>query len=166
MNAADSDNTTESVLGEHLAAIDDLLSRPFPTESYRDAATDAGPSHHVLVLRQSQDFWEDSDGEASRQAYADMESHLEALISALTDRWGEPEAVDLWQYLTASFDGAAAPEPIDMLCQTAVTMQVWRQPEADHWVGLAIGQADKELPLELIAAVGIGAALRPPTLGE
>jgi hypothetical protein len=33
-------------------------------------------------------------------------------------------------------------------------MQVWRHPASGRWLALAIGQGDKELPLELLAAVG------------
>ncbi|WP_157876068.1 hypothetical protein [Peterkaempfera griseoplana] len=47
-----------------------------------------------------------------------------------------------------------------------MTLHVWRRPDADRWIGLAIGQGDKELPFELFAAVGVGEALRPPAPGE
>ncbi|MGW2938058.1 hypothetical protein ACWDA7_41070 [Streptomyces sp. NPDC001156] len=56
---ADSSGTLDCALGEHLSFIDDLLARPFPAESNRDNAAYSGPSHHLLVLRASQDFWDD-----------------------------------------------------------------------------------------------------------
>jgi hypothetical protein len=38
-------------------------------------------------------------------------------------------------------------------------MQVWRLSGGDRWLGLAIGQADRELPIWLIAAVGDASSL-------
>jgi hypothetical protein len=35
-------------------------------------------------------------------------------------------------------------------------MQVWLHPESGRWLALTIGQGDKELPLELLAAVKAG----------
>ncbi|WP_329582574.1 hypothetical protein [Streptomyces sp. NBC_01361] len=51
------------------------------------------------------------------------------------------------------------PEPINSLCEQAGSMQLWLLPEADRWLALTIGQGDKELPLELLAAVGESRAL-------
>jgi hypothetical protein len=166
MTSADSSDTHGSALEEHLSFIDDLLARPFPAESYGDNVAYSGPGHHLLVLRASPDFWDDSDGEASRAADTDLQAHLDALITTLTSRWGEPETVDLWQYLRASFEGISVPEPINSLCQLAGSLQIWQRPEIDRWMGLTIGQGDKELPLELLAAVGRATALRPPAAGK
>ncbi|WP_165914338.1 hypothetical protein [Streptomyces sp. AcE210] len=51
------------------------------------------------------------------------------------------------------------PEPINSLCEQAGSMQLWLLPEADRWLALTIGQGDKELPLELLAAVDESRAL-------
>ncbi|MFI1524601.1 hypothetical protein [Kitasatospora cineracea] len=51
------------------------------------------------------------------------------------------------------------PEPLDYISQQAVSMQVWPLPDSGRWLALAIGQADKELPLILFAAVGRASAL-------
>ncbi|MGE7436101.1 hypothetical protein [Kitasatospora sp. NPDC001175] len=40
-------------------------------------------------------------------------------------------------------------------------MQAWQFRDRGHWLALTIGQWDKELPLELLAAVGRTAALDP-----
>ncbi|MFD9499722.1 hypothetical protein [Streptomyces sp. NPDC060035] len=84
----------------------------------------------------------------------------------LTDRWGEPETVDLWPYLDM---GGPAPEPMGQLCNLAGSMQVWRLPpggrkserngerqggRSERWLGLTVGQADPEFPIWLLAAVG------------
>ncbi|MEU6237655.1 hypothetical protein [Kitasatospora sp. NPDC047058] len=52
-----------------------------------------------------------------------------------------------------------APEPLSFLSMVAGTMQVWKLPPTDRWLALAIGQADPEFPLQLIAAVGEATAL-------
>lgn len=40
------------------------------------------------------------------------------------------------------------------LCGVAGEVRVWRLRGAGRWVGLAIGQADPEWPLQLLVAVG------------
>jgi hypothetical protein len=47
-----------------------------------------------------------------------------------------------------------APEPLNFLCNLAGSMQVWQMPSTGRWLGLTIGQVDRELPLELLVAVG------------
>jgi hypothetical protein len=39
------------------------------------------------------------------------------------------------------------------------SMQVWRPPASGRWIALAIGQADAEWPLQLLAAFGEGSVL-------
>jgi hypothetical protein len=147
--------------------MEDLLAQPFPETNSHDATGCGGPGHHVRVLRASQEFWDDHDGEAAREADADLHAHLDALIAALTARWGEPLVVDLSPYLRAGFEGEAVSEPINFLSQQAGSMQAWPHRDSGRWLGLTVGQADKELPLELLAAVGqtlaldLGASGRP-----
>lgn len=142
-----------------------MLARPFPEENYQDDTTCSGPEHHLLVLRASQDFWEDPDGEAAREAAADLQAHRDALRAVLVARWGEPVTVDLRQYLRAGFEGASVPEPVNSLCQMAGSMKVWLHSQTGRWLALTIGQGDKELPLELLAAVGEATSLRPAAAG-
>ncbi|MEU2738716.1 hypothetical protein ABZ656_25945 [Streptomyces sp. NPDC007095] len=51
------------------------------------------------------------------------------------------------------------PEPLNSLSQHAVGMHAWPHRDRGRWLALAIGQADKELPLELLAVVGQAPAL-------
>ncbi|WP_458248333.1 hypothetical protein [Streptomyces sp. MAI_2237] len=72
------------------------------------------------------------------------------------ERWGTPEAVDLWPYF--AFDDpdstATSRGPLCFLCGVASSMQVWRLPSSELWVGLTIGQADPEWPFQLPAGIG------------
>ncbi|MFD5575345.1 hypothetical protein [Streptomyces cadmiisoli] len=65
-------------------------------------------------------------------------------------------------YLTAGLDGKEVPEPLEYLSQHAMNMRAWPLPDGTHWLGLALGQADKELPLILYAAIGTGPIHQTP----
>ncbi|MEV4177265.1 hypothetical protein [Nonomuraea sp. NPDC049709] len=103
------------------------------------------------VLQASQDFWDDRGEETVEAAEQEIDTAFQKLVAALTARWGSPETVDLEPYLWTE---DPAPEPINELCQISGQMLVWRRPDAGRWVALAIGQADREFPIELLAAVG------------
>lgn len=66
-------------------------------------------------------------------------------------RWGDPGVIDPWPYLE---NGGPAPAPLGELCQLSGTMLVCPQANVGRWVALAVGQADPELPILLLAAVG------------
>ncbi|MFF7364185.1 hypothetical protein [Streptomyces sp. NPDC008125] len=144
---------------EHLSTIDALAVRPFPEAPRTDATGSGGPRHHVRVLQVSRDFWDDDDGQAWVEAEADMMACLDDLAAHLTTRWGHPFFVELGPFLSAALDGESVPEPLDELSQQAVSMRVWPLPGADRWLALAVGQADKELPLILFVAIGHASAL-------
>ncbi|GGU99947.1 hypothetical protein GCM10010182_16340 [Actinomadura cremea] len=127
-------------MDDRLAAIDDLLARPFPE----------GAHGHVHVLHATRDFWDDRGEEVVEAAQAEIDAVHDPLVAALTRRWGEPEPFDLTPYLWAE---DPAPEPIDRLCALTTRMLLWR-PTPARWLGLAVCQADAEFPLELHAAVG------------
>jgi hypothetical protein len=140
---------------ERLALLDRLLALPFREDEPLDDDHSPGPGHHLYVVQASQDFWEDRSEEAVEAAEEEISTAHRALADAVTARWGKPEAVDLWPYLEPTLnDTDPAPEPIGELCQLSGEMLVWRRPEAGRWVALAVGQADREFPIELLAAVG------------
>ncbi|MDA2804151.1 hypothetical protein [Nocardiopsis suaedae] len=151
------------------AIVDDLLALPFPREQVREGDLRGGPGYHVHVLRTGQDFWEDGGEEAVEAAEEEIDTAFQGLVEALTTRWGEPEPVDLTPYLDREsveqpfidpFDRQMpreehpVPEPISQLCMLSSTMLLWRRPESGRWVSLAVGQHDREFPIELLAAVG------------
>ncbi|MFJ5884516.1 hypothetical protein [Kitasatospora cineracea] len=144
---------------EYLSTIDALAVRPFPEAVRADLSGDCGPEHHVCELQASRDFWDDDDGQARAGAEAGLQALLDDLAAHLTARWGEALVVDLGPYLVAGCAGEPVPEPLDHLSQQAASMQVWPLLDSGRWLALAIGQADKELPLVLFAAVGRASAL-------
>ncbi|WP_327174155.1 hypothetical protein OG599_01940 [Streptomyces sp. NBC_01335] len=144
---------------EHLSTIDALVVEPFPEAPCADATGSGGPQHHIRVLQVSRDFWDDDDGRAWVQAEAGLMACLDDLAARLTTRWGDAFVVDLGPFLSAALDGESVPEPLDDLSQQVVSMRVWPLPDGDRWLALAVGQADKELPLILYAAIGRACAL-------
>ncbi|MEU0137952.1 hypothetical protein ABZ172_28540 [Streptomyces sp. NPDC006296] len=157
----DSTGTPPTTTEDRLARIGHVLALPFPTgeESEDSGARSSGPGHHLLILQASQDFWDDRSPETVEPAEQEIESEFSALATALSERWGEPETVDLWPFLERDDDEGTAPEPIGQLSNLAGSMQVWRVPGGTRWLGLAVGQADPEFPIWLLAAVGEAATL-------
>lgn len=149
---------------DQLAVVDSLAALPFPERETRPGrdGTWGGPGHHLAVLRESQDFWDDRGEELVEAAEREVEADRDALAAVLTGRWGEHETVDLWPYLSIDNPdpGFVADEPLRFLCGVAGEMRMWRLPDSDRWVALAIGQADREWPIMLLAAVGRASALR------
>ncbi|MFF3071930.1 hypothetical protein ACFVSN_00810 [Kitasatospora sp. NPDC057904] len=146
-----------------LSIIDELSALPFPEQEGKPEKGDgwSGPGFHVAVLRESRDFWDDRSEEVVEAAEKELEADLDALAAALTARWGSPATVDLWPYL--GFDHPdpefVAPEPLGFLCNLAGSMQLWQPPSSDRWLALAIGQGDRELPFQLLAAIGGASSL-------
>lgn len=91
---------------------------------------------------------------------------LDDLTARLTSRWGHAFAVELGPLLSAALGGESVPEPLDQLSQQAVSMRVWPLPDGDRRLALAVGQADKELPLILFAATGRASALDLDAVGR
>ncbi len=56
-------------------------------------------------------------------------------------------------------DTDEAPEPLASLCRVAGRLQLWQVPSAGRRLGLTIGQADREFPYELLAAVADSSTL-------
>ncbi|WP_051795092.1 hypothetical protein [Streptomyces sp. NRRL S-87] len=164
MQQRETDSTAVGAADGHVATVDDLIARPFPEREVGPGkAKDGrwgGPGYHLAVLRESRDFWDDRSEEVVEAAELELEADLAALVKTMTSRWGHPKVVDLWPYL--GFDDPdpeyAAPQPLLFLCNVAGRMHVWRLPDSDRWIGLTIGQADREYPLQLIAALGVASA--------
>ncbi|MFD4942116.1 hypothetical protein ACFVYE_03440 [Streptomyces sp. NPDC058239] len=148
---------------DQLSVIDSLNALPFPDQEEQQRAGErwSGPGYHLAVLRESQDFWEDRSEEIVDAAEQALEGDLAVLTAVLTDRWGKPETVDLWPYLSVDSPDPdfMAPEPVGFLCCVAGSMQVWRPTAPGRWLALTIGQADPEFPLQLLAAFGEASSL-------
>nr|WP_245656566.1 hypothetical protein [Microtetraspora fusca] len=141
-------------IDDQLGVLDDLLARPFPAEEERHGYGTSAPAYHVRALRLSQDFWDDGL-EVVEAAAVEMEAALEALAARLTEGWGEPETIRLPQQ-----DGELLAE----LSRTCGSVLRWRPRDGGRWVGLAIGQEDREFPIMLLAAAHRGERQgTPPT---
>lgn len=142
----------------HLSIIDSLSALPFPElETSMDQRFGwSGPGYHLAVLHESRDFWDERSPEILVMAESELAANLSALAAVLSERWGGAETVDLWPYLTLDDvePTTVAPEPLDYLSTVANSMQVWRLPEIPRWLGLTIGQSDREFPFQLLVAFG------------
>ncbi|WP_030770756.1 hypothetical protein [Streptomyces sp. NRRL F-2664] len=144
---------------ELLHVVESLHVMPFPQHEEKTADRWSGPGYHVAVLAESRDFWEDRSSEVVEEAEEGIEADRVGLAALLTERWGAPREVDLWPRSGHPDPHFRAPEPMNLLCGLAGSMQVWRPPASDRWIALAVGQADPEFPLHLLAAFGEGSAL-------
>ena len=125
-------------LTAHLTAIDLLRARP---------------GCHVIDLQVSDDFWAD-DGTRRHQSLDDFEAGCQALVLLLTERWGEPEVLDLAGHLELLSAGEHVIPPLDILCGHVPELYLWR---ADgRWTAIGIGQHSPDLPFQLVAATSDG----------
>ncbi|MGW1375530.1 hypothetical protein ACWD6P_14815 [Streptomyces sp. NPDC002446] len=138
-------------LDEQLTTIDALRLRAFPAQRTRLGRVESGPGFHIAGLRVSEDFW-DADLTEVAEAEEEFEAGLTALVRALSLRWGEPESLDLAAHLERTASGLPVPPPLDTLCGFVPRMHGWRVQ--GRWIGVGVGQGDRELPFQLLVAVG------------
>ncbi|MFD8545927.1 hypothetical protein [Streptomyces sp. NPDC059649] len=138
-------------LDEQLTTIDLLRRREFPAQRVRSAPVESGPGFHIADLRVGQDFW-DADPAELAEAEEEFEAALTALVQALSLRWGEPEVVDLEGALERTAQGLPVRPPLDTLCGFVPRMYGWRVD--GRWIGVGVGQGARELPWQLLVAVG------------
>ncbi|MCT2593962.1 hypothetical protein LHJ74_29325 [Streptomyces sp. N2-109] len=129
-------------LAEHLAAIDGLLAHPGP---------------RAVDLLTSEAFWED-DGTARPEAEAAFAADCEALVTWLSERWGEPAPLDLTGHLLRLLDGDPVPEPLAGICGHVRLLHLWRTGPGGRWLGVGIGRHGQEQPIQLVAATGDAAS--------
>ncbi|MFD8288169.1 hypothetical protein ACFV2B_08040 [Streptomyces lavendulae] len=156
---------------ELLRTVEYLHALPFPQQEERAGDRWGGPGHHLVVLVESQDFWEDRATELVEEAAEGVEADRAALAELLTLRWGAPVVIGLDPFQGSDGSGAGTdaefdfgfdaeePEPIGFLSGVTSEVWVWRPDGSGRWVGLAVGQADAEWPLQLLAASGEVSAL-------
>ncbi|MFF4603312.1 hypothetical protein ACFY12_11260 [Streptomyces sp. NPDC001339] len=138
-------------LDEQLNAIDLLCLRPFPAERGRSALAESGPGFHIAGLRVGDALW-DADLTEVAEAEEEFDAGLTALVQALSLRWGAPETVDLAACLERTARGLPVRPPLDTLCGYVPRMHGWRV--RGRWIGVGVGQGGRELPFQLLVAVG------------
>lgn len=110
----------------HLDTIDLLRSRGFPAEPGPSDVGTEGPGFHLAELSGPCDEAADGDGDADAAAEQRGAEH-EALLDALTERWGEP---DLFSLASTQLRSAAAdeevPEPWRRLGVVLGWLYLWR----------------------------------------
>lgn len=142
--------TIEDAIARYAASIDEMLAGPFAGWDWAP-----GTSDHFTgrTLHASPELWQVDAGVAAAWR-ATIDSHLRALVAELAGPWGAPDAVDLSVVLQQGLEGNDVLPPVDHLSDVTGVLFLWREPGVDRWVGLAAAQADRELPVELIAVVG------------
>ncbi|GAO10615.1 hypothetical protein NCG97_03355 [Streptomyces lydicamycinicus] len=148
-------------IDKHLTVIDRLRLREFPAVPDRSAMVESGPGYHIAGLRVSEEFW-DADAAEVAEAEEDFTAELTALVQALSLRWGAPETVDLGAHLERTARGLPVRPPLDTLCGYVPRMHGWRVQ--GRWIGVGVGQGARELPFQLLVAVGEGTVVQgsPP----
>ncbi|WP_432253806.1 hypothetical protein [Streptomyces sp. HNM1019] len=136
---------------DHVATIDHLRARDFPARPTADGRVESGPGFHIADLRVSEDFW-DADLSRVEEVLEEFEAELSALDRVLTSRWGAPDVLDLTDSPERSAMGDPVPPPLDTLCGYVPELRVWRVN--GRWVGLGVGQGDRESPFQLLVAMG------------
>ncbi|MBY8878310.1 hypothetical protein [Actinacidiphila acidipaludis] len=149
-------------LAAQLAEVDRLRALEFPARRVTSAAVESGPGYHVADLAVSEDF-HDADVVRREAVAEDFEAACQALIELLAQRWGEPQPLDLYPYLIRLEEGGQVPPPLDLIC--GYVSEVYGWTVGDRWMALGIGQGDRELPFQLVLAVGEAGAL-PSSGGE
>lgn len=134
----------------HLATIERICSEGPTRQEELSGLHMPGPGYSIAELQTSADYG-DADGAAKEAIMAQYELDRNAVSALLTERWGNPDAVDLWSIAEQSMGGADIPEPWDSLSMHLVDVEVWRVN--GHWVALGISHQDKEMPLQLLAVV-------------
>lgn len=138
-------------LAAQLAEVERLRALDFPAQPSDSATVRSGPGYHVADLAVSQDFHE-AGPDRWEQVADDFESGCQALVELLAGRWGEPHPLDLYPYLVRMGEGGSVPPPLDVLCGYVSEVYGWRV--ADRWIALGVGQGDRELPFQMVLAIG------------
>ncbi len=132
-----------------LATLDELLVTPFRPRA--DCA--AHPAPHHVDLRASQQFWDDQTrGNDLDVAHATFDGDRDRLAAAITQRYGPPRRKDLRPYLGWTPPREPGKSMFSHLTMWFLEVDVWQV--GDRGVVVGVGQADKELPLQLILVVG------------
>ncbi|MFF3457730.1 hypothetical protein ACFYXH_26090 [Streptomyces sp. NPDC002730] len=129
---------------QHLDTIDLLRSRGFPAEPGPSDVGTEGPGFHIAELNGHVGQGADSDADGETDAETDAEQRAaehEALLDALTQRWGEPDYFSLTGTGLRADADEDVPEPWLRLSALLSYLHLWRID--DRWI--AIGASETQL---------------------
>ncbi|MFC9270213.1 hypothetical protein ACFTXJ_20850 [Streptomyces zhihengii] len=133
----------------HLAEIDLLRGRAFPDVPGPSRSGTAGPGYHLARLPAGGDG-DTGPCPAPGGGEAQCRAECEALVAALTVRWGEPEHLGLWSVSAAGAAGRPVAPPWEELSHRAGDVRLWRV--TGHWIAVGAAPAG-EGAWELLVAV-------------
>ncbi|MBV1851580.1 hypothetical protein [Catellatospora tritici] len=141
-------------IGAWVELAEELVLRPYPEVPPQVAPGDlAQPGLYAVNLMVSRDFWDPEDRDLFwEQTLDEYEAVRDLLAAALTDRWGQPEDVDLLALRKSIPPDASEPPLVSLLSHYWRDVRLWHR--SGRHVCLEVGQADKELPFQLLLAVG------------
>ncbi|GAA2921782.1 hypothetical protein ACFPN0_04150 [Kitasatospora cinereorecta] len=132
----------------HLRLIDGMRTREFPPERTLSGSGVSGPGYHAAFLH-GEEYRDDGDAAGQRECdegeYAEHRAqHLadhDALLTLLTLRWGEPQAVSLWSSQERMMAGEVIAKPWGDVVLSCEYLQLWRVE--DRWIAVALHVEDE-----------------------
>lgn len=121
----------------HLDTIDLLRSREFPAEPGPSDVGWEGPGFHIAELNGHFGYDDGCDGD--RTGPEQREAEYDALLDALTERWGEPDHVSLASTELRALDeddDEEVPEPWRRLSLQTGRLYLWQ--EDGRWIALGL----------------------------
>ncbi len=138
-----------------LTLAEELVQRVYPPQRitrYVGPGMDvSGPGYHIVSVAVSDDFWEES-AERWEEVWDHFETKRAGLVAALTAIWGLPHPRPFHNDLDRAIRGEPLPPLAEVLVEFVVDADTWYRHGRS--VCVSLGQWDKELPIQLVLAVG------------
>ncbi|MFF4249278.1 hypothetical protein ACFYY2_33125 [Streptomyces sp. NPDC001822] len=136
----------------HLGLIDGMRTQDFPSERLHSGTGVSGPGYHTaLLVREDLDGEDDTPDPAQRRAQC-LAEH-DALLTLLTLRWGEPQAVSLWSAQERMMAGERIAEPWADPVSGCEYLQLWRVE--GRWIAMMLYLHEAGLGCELAVVVTV-----------
>ncbi|MFD8722387.1 hypothetical protein ACFV2H_31525 [Streptomyces sp. NPDC059629] len=139
-------------IAKHLAVIDELCAREFPTGYGRVDVGTGGPGYFIAELATSGDFYE-AGLDALEETEAQFDADRDALGERLGERWAPVGPISLFSAFQRSEEGEAISEPWRTLASHVPDLHLWKSTQTGRWIALGVSQWDRDLPFQLLAVV-------------
>ncbi|MFI7217354.1 hypothetical protein [Micromonospora maritima] len=140
---------------ESLDLAEELVRRDYPparVERHLGPGMDvSGPGYQIVSVAVSDVFWEEP-AERWDEAWRQAEEERGQLVAALSGRWGPPRPRSFRADLERAIRGEPLPPLADVLAEFVAEADTWHRHGRS--VCVALGQWDKEFPIQLVLAVG------------